>query len=90
MDIDKKAQELKEIADIKSEYNKIEQLLMANKQEELSEYLGEIYRKYMVETAIYNFSHPIPAKNVQQNAVNCMSFLKTLEADKVAKSITED
>ena len=90
MDLDKKAQELKEIADIKSEYNKIEQLLMANKQEELSEYLGEIYRKYMVETAIYNLSHTIPAQSTQQNAINCMNFLKELLITKASKISNED
>lgn len=90
MDIVKKAQELKEIDDIKSEYDEIEKLLKANKQEELSEYLEEINRKYWVETAIYNLSHPFPAPNVQQNAINCMAFLKTLEAAKVAKSAIED
>lgn len=90
MDIIKKAQELKEIDDIKSEYATIEQLLKSNNQKELSEYLEEINKKYWVETAMYNLSHPFLAPNVQQNAINCMEFLKTLEAAKVAKSAIEE
>ena len=89
MDIVKKAQELKEIDDIKSEYDEIEKLLKDQKWDDLSIRLRELEEKYRIETAIYNFSHPIPAPDVQQNAVNCMDFLKTLEAAKAAHSAIE-
>lgn len=80
----------KEINDIKSEYARVEELLNSGKWDELNDFLQQLNIKYLAETAIYNSSHPIPAQNLQQNAVNCMKFLRELALEKAAKKAIDD
>ena len=93
MDNDKLANDihkLKEINDIKSEYDRVEELLNNGQLDELEEYLQQLNFKYLSETATYNLTHPIPAQNVQQNAVNCMGFLRELALSKTNKRAIDD
>lgn len=93
MDNNKNAAEVrkaKEMDDIKSEYSRVEKLLNDGKWNELSEYLQHLNAKYFVEIAIFNLSHPTPAQNLQQNAVNCLEFLRELALSKAAKRAIDD
>ena len=81
---------MKEIDDIKSEYDRIEELLNNEPLDKLDEYLQQLNFKYLAETAIYNLSHTITTQDVQQNAVNCMEFLKELAIVKATKNAIED
>ena len=93
MDNDKLAKDIhkmKEIEDINKEYDRVEELLNNGQLDKLDEYLQQLNFKYLSETATYNLTHPIPAQNVQQNAVNCMDFLRRLALEKAAKNAIEE
>ena len=93
MDNDKLAKDIhkmKEIEDINKEYDRVEELLNNGQLDKLDEYLQHLNFKYLSETAIYNLTHPIPAQNVQQHAVNCMDFLRRLALEKAANNAIED
>ncbi len=77
---------IKEIADIKKEYDKTVKLYYEQKWEELNKHLSELKQKYCVETAIYNsLPNSTPPANLQQNAINCMNFLNHLAFEKLTE-----
>ena len=81
---EEKAKRLKEISDLKSEIQKTEKLLKEGRIDELSTHLQKLNIKYLLETGAYNMSHPIPPKDTQENAQNCIGFLSELLAEKIA------
>lgn len=81
---EEKAKKLKEISDLKSEIQKTEKLLREGRMDELSTHLQKLNIKYLLETGAYNMLHPIPPKDTQENAQNCIGFLSELLAEKIA------
>ena len=73
-----KIYEEKEIHDIFEEYKKTVKLLDSQRWEELQQHIQHVLNKYCVEVAIYNMTAPFPPTSLQENAVNCMTFLKKL------------
>ena len=80
---EEKLKKAKEISDLKSEIQKIEELLNAGRLDELSTHLQKLNAKYLLESALYNMSHPCPPKSTPENARNCIDFLSALLAEKV-------
>lgn len=78
--------EVKEIEDIISEKNEIQCLLRECSWDELRMHLQKLNSKYFAETIVYNSVNTIPPQNLQENAVNCISFLDTLLVAKTAKA----
>ncbi len=81
---EEKVKKLKEISDLKSEIQKTEKLLREGQIDELSVHLRSLNKKYFLETSLYNMLHPFLPKSTQENAQNCVNFLSTLLAEKVA------
>ena len=72
----------KEIEDIITERNKIQQLLSESKWDKLDTYLKKLNIKYGAETFIYNLVNPIMPQNIPENAQNCIRFLNFLLEEK--------
>ena len=68
----------KEIGDIISERNKIQQLMSESNWDKLDTYLKKLNIKYGAETFIYNLANPIMPQNISENAQNCIKFLDSL------------
>lgn len=68
----------KEIGDIISERNKIQQLLSESNWDKLDTYLKKLSIKYGAETFVYNLANPIMPLNTRENAQNCIKFLESL------------
>ncbi len=60
---EEKAKRLKEISDLESKIQKTEKLLREGRIDELSTHLQKLNIKYLLETGVYNMSHPIPPKD---------------------------
>lgn len=80
----------KEIGDIVSERDTIQRLINEADWDKLSTYLQELNTKYRIEAFVYNVANPIPPKNIQENAQNCISFLNTLLATKSVDAARND
>lgn len=80
----------KEIEDIVSERDAIQRLISEANWEKLSTYLQELNTKYRMEAFVYNVANPIPPKNIQENAQNCISFLNILLAAKIVDTAKKD
>ena len=78
---DKSMQEAKEIRDIVDEYKKTEDLLNHHQWDELYKHVLDVQKKHLVEAKIYN-AGKVPPMSIQENALNCMTFLRKLLADK--------
>ncbi len=87
---EEKAKKLKEISDLRSEIQKTEELLQEGRVNELSAHLQELNLKYFSETGAYNILHPVPPKDIRENAQNCITFLSTLLAGKIADMGNQD
>jgi len=83
---DKDAKKVKELADLRKEYEKTQRLLNEGKTEELRKHLQDLQNKYLVERMVYNTANSNPPRSLEENASNCMSFWQSLM---IAKS-TED
>ena len=81
---EEKAKRMKEISDLKSEIQKTKKLLQEGRMDELSTHLQKLNIKYLLETGAYNMVNPIPPKNTQENAQNCIVFLSALLTEKIA------
>ena len=82
-----KLKKAKEIADIESDRKKLQYLLNSGNKEELGAFLGELSGKYFSETICWNAVHPIPGRDVLENAQNCIVFLNSLAATKVIEKL---
>lgn len=51
---DKDAKKVKELADLREEYEKTQRLLNEGKNEELQKHLQDLQNKYLVERMVYN------------------------------------
>lgn len=82
----KKIKTIREMEEIASEKKKIQQLLRDANWSDLNAYLNELYKKYWVETSIYNLANQNPPQNTQENAINCIAFLDSLLASKAVEA----
>lgn len=73
-----KLNDIKELCDIQDDYQKTHYLLRNQQWEKLRKHITNVIGKYPVEAQIYNFYHPYMPSTTEQNAINCMSFLKGL------------
>lgn len=89
-DVFEKANEAKDISEIRSEIDKVKNLLKSGDLQELQNYLQELQNKYIVETAAYNMVHSIPPRSLEENALNCIDFLNTLLIKKSAEELEDN
>ena len=75
---DKDAKKVKELADLREEYEKTQRLLNEGKNEKLQKHLQDLQNKYLVERMVYNTANPNPPRSLEENASNCMRFLQSL------------
>ncbi|MBQ6207335.1 MAG: hypothetical protein IJK52_09670 [Oscillospiraceae bacterium] len=83
------AQAVKELLDITSDYHKTQSLLNEMKWDELYAHIQDVMKKYPLEVVAYNFMNPQPPQSLQENAINCMKFLRILAIQKGAKDISD-
>ena len=82
MDMTKIIKKSKEIDDINSEINIINQLLQSDDLQKLNEYIGKLSQKYLSERIITGHIMQLPTK---QNALSCIDFLNKLKLVKEAE-----
>ena len=76
---------VEEIENIIHEKNETQHLLQECRWDELREHLQKLNSKYFAETIVYNAVNTNPPQTLQENAINCISFLDTLLTAKVVK-----
>ena len=79
--------ESKEIADIIKEYRKTELLLKEKRYDELEQHIESVKYNHVADVVIHNAVNPIPPMSLEQNAYNCMAFLRNLAIAKGAKNV---
>ena len=87
--IQKAINEIKELRDIRDEYQKTYKLLQEQRWDELRNHITTVMMKHPTETMIHNFVNPHKPSNIQQSAVNCMGFLENLFKAKLGVNIAD-
>lgn len=66
-----------DIQDIVNDYRQIESYLQAGKEIELHALINSVIQKHPIEAGAYNATR-VPASNIEERALGCMSFLQGL------------
>lgn len=82
-------QKLKELCDIKTDYDKTFMLIATMNWQELQAHLVKVQQKYFIEVTVYNLFNFVPPQSLLQNAINCMNFLQQLAMAKCCIDIAE-
>lgn len=85
----KQFHEIKDIADISHEIEKLDCLAYQNDWDAVERHLQDISQKHIVEKAVYNSVNQTPPQSIQQSAANCRQFLLMLGAEKVTKELSK-
>lgn len=86
-EIEKLIHETKELYDIRDEYKKTQQLLQEQRWDELQKHITTVMLKHPTEAIAHNLVNPCMPNTIEQNAVNCMSFLGNLLAGKLGLDV---
>ena len=85
----KQFREIKDVADIIGEIEKLDCLAYQNNWDAVSQHLQDVSQKHIVEKAIYNSVNQSPPQSIQQSASNCRQFLLALGAEKITKELSK-
>lgn len=85
----KQFHEIKEIADIIDEIEKLDCLVFQDKWDEVARHLQDVSQNHIVEKAVYNSVNQSPPQSIQQSAANCRQFLLALGAEKITKELSK-
>lgn len=85
----KQFREIKDVADIIHEIEKIDCLAYQNDWNAVGQHLQDVSKNHIVEKAIYNSVNQIPPQSIQQSAANCRQFLLSLGAEKITKELSK-
>lgn len=89
-DLLNKANKAKDILEIRSAIEKTKSLLESGNIQELQKHLQELRNKYLVETIVYNTTHTVKPRSIQENALNCIDFLNVLLTEKGAETLEDN
>lgn len=68
--------DVKEIADLIDEVKKLRNYYRAQQYDRMQQHINELTGKYLIETLIWNASHPSMPTTVQQAYLNAENFLR--------------
>lgn len=88
-EIEKLIHETKELRDIRDEYQKTQQLLQERSWDELQSHISTVILKHPTEAVIHNLANTCMPRTIEQNAINCMSFLENLFKGKLGAGIAD-
>lgn len=88
-EIEKLIYETKELRDIRDEYQKTQQLLQERSWDELQSHISTVILKHPTEAVIHNLVNTCMPRTIEQNAINCMSFLENLFKEKLGVDIAD-
>lgn len=88
-EIEKLIHETKELRDIRDEYQKTQQLLQERSWDELQSHISTVILKHPTEAVIHNLVNTCMPRTIEQNAINCMSFLENLFKGKLGAGIAD-
>ena len=88
-ELEKIIHESKELMDIRDEYQKTYQLLQEKRWDELRNHIDSIAIKHPSEAILHNITHIYRATTLEENAVNCMSFLENLFKEKLGLDVVD-
>ena len=79
----KQFREIREIADIIGDIEKLDSLMEQNEWDSVSQLLYVISAKHPAEKVVYNSANPLPPLSIQQSASSCRQFLIALGKAKI-------
>jgi len=85
----KQFHEIKDVADIIYEIEKLDCLTYQNDWYAVGQHLQDVSKNHEVEKTIYNSVNQTPPQSVQQSAANCRQFLLSLGAEKITKELSK-
>ena len=85
----KQFREIKDIAEIIDEIEKLDRLAYQYDWDAVSQHLQDVSQKHIVEKAVYNSVNQTPPQSIQQSAANCRQFLLALGAEKITKELSK-
>lgn len=88
-ELEKVIHESKELMDIRDEYQKTYQLLQEKRWDELRNHIDSVAIKHPSEAILHNTTHRYRAITLEQNAINCMSFLENLFKEKLGLDVVD-
>ena len=71
-----KYKDIKDIADIIQETNKLRELYQNSQFNEMLQHINLLTKKYVIETIIWNISHPYSPANYYQAYLTAENFMK--------------
>lgn len=71
-----KYKDIKDIADIIQETNKLRELYQNSQFNEMLQHINLLTKKYVIETIIWNISHPYSPENYYQAYLTAENFMK--------------
>lgn len=86
----KQFREIKDVADIIGEIEKLDRLAYQNNWDAVGQHLQDVSEKHKVEKAVYNSVNQSPPQSIQQSAANCRQFLLALGAEKITKELSKN
>lgn len=85
----KQFREIKDVADIIGEIEKLDCLAYQNNWDAVDQHLQDVSQKHAVEKVVYNSVNQSPPQSIQQSAANCRQFLLMLGAEKITKELSK-
>lgn len=85
----KQFREIKDVADIIREIEKLDFLAYQNNWNAVNQHLQDVSTKHTVEKAVYNSVNQVMPQSIQQSAANCRQFLLSLGAEKITKELSK-
>ena len=85
----KQFREIKDIADIIGEIEKLDCLAYQNDWDAVDQHLQDVSKKHIVEKVVYNSVNQVMPQSIQQSAANCRQFLLSLGAEKITEELSK-
>ena len=84
----KQFHEIKDIADIVQEIEKLDFLVSRNDWNAVDQHLQDISQKHIVEKTVYDVINQIPPPSIQQSAANSRRFMLAIGTAKIKKEVS--
>lgn len=85
-----KYKDTKELKELYDDLNKVRNYLKSDDKSGAENLISELMSKHMIEIIVYNATHPIPPRTIDENLANAETFLTDLILGKICKSTTSE